>query len=53
MPGWRYNINNTIKRKKMAFEVEDLRQRGLYVEVHNNDVNKALRKLKKMTQDLV
>jgi len=50
MPGWRYNINNTIKRKKMAFEVEDLRQRGLYVEVHNNDVNKALRKLKKMTQ---
>jgi small subunit ribosomal protein S21 len=34
----------------MAFEYEDLRQKGLYVEVHNNDVNKALRKLKKLTQ---
>jgi small subunit ribosomal protein S21 len=34
----------------MAFEFTDLRQRGLYVEVHNNDVNKALRKLKKITQ---
>ena len=31
-------------------EFNELRQRGLYVEVHNNDVNKALRKLKKMTQ---
>jgi small subunit ribosomal protein S21 len=31
-------------------EFNDLRQRGLYVEVHNNDVNKALRKLKKMLQ---
>lgn len=34
----------------MAFEYDDLRQKGLYVEVHNNDVNKALRKLKKITQ---
>jgi ribosomal protein S21 len=34
----------------MAFEVEDLRQKGLYVEVNNNDVNKALRKLKKLIQ---
>jgi small subunit ribosomal protein S21 len=28
----------------------ELRQRGLFVEVHNNDLNKALRKLKKLTQ---
>ena len=34
----------------MAFEVEDLKQKGLYVEVHNNDVNKAMRKLKKIIQ---
>jgi small subunit ribosomal protein S21 len=34
----------------MAFEIDDLRQKGLYVEVHNNDVNKAMRKLKKMIQ---
>ena len=34
----------------MAFEIDDLRQKGLFVEVHNNDVNKALRKLKKLTQ---
>jgi small subunit ribosomal protein S21 len=31
-------------------EIEHIRQRGLYVEVHNNDVNKALRKLKKQIQ---
>jgi small subunit ribosomal protein S21 len=34
----------------MSFEVEDLRQKGTCVEVHNNDVNKALRKLKKVVQ---
>jgi small subunit ribosomal protein S21 len=34
----------------MAFEIEDLRQKGTTVEVHNNDVNKALRKLKKLVQ---
>ena len=34
----------------MSFEVEDLRQKGLSVTVHNNDVNKALRKLKKQIQ---
>ena len=34
----------------MSFEVDDLRQKGTYVEVHNNDVNKALRKLKKVVQ---
>lgn len=34
----------------MSFEVEDLKQKGTYVEVHNNDVNKALRKLKKVVQ---
>ena len=34
----------------MSFEIEDLRQKGTYVEVHNNDVNKALRKLKKVVQ---
>lgn len=34
----------------MSFEVEDLKQKGLYVEVHNNDINKGLRKLKKMVQ---
>jgi small subunit ribosomal protein S21 len=27
-----------------------LKQKGLMVEVHNNDVNKALRKLKKLVQ---
>ena len=31
-------------------ELENVKQRGFYVEVHNNDVNKALRKLKKMVQ---
>jgi small subunit ribosomal protein S21 len=34
----------------MSFEVEDLRQKGTSVEVHNNDINKALRKLKKIVQ---
>jgi len=34
----------------MTFEVTELRQRGLYVEVHNNDINKGLRKLKKLVQ---
>jgi small subunit ribosomal protein S21 len=34
----------------MAFEIEDLRQNGTFVEVHNNDINKALRKLKKVVQ---
>ena len=34
----------------MAFEIEDLKQRGLYVEIHNNDINKGLRKLKKLVQ---
>jgi small subunit ribosomal protein S21 len=34
----------------MSFEVEDLKQKDTYVEVHNNDVNKALRKLKKVVQ---
>lgn len=27
---------------------QDDRNKGLYVEVHNNDVNRAMRKLKKM-----
>jgi small subunit ribosomal protein S21 len=34
----------------MSFEIEDLRQKGTLVEVHNNDVTKALRKLKKVVQ---
>jgi len=34
----------------MAFEIEDLRQNGTFIEVYNNDVNKALRKLKKVVQ---
>ena len=34
----------------MAFEIEDLKQKGLYVEVRDNDVNRALRKLKKLVQ---
>ena len=34
----------------MSFEVEDLRQKGTLVEVHNNDITKALRKLKKVVQ---
>ena len=34
----------------MAFEIDDLKQKGLYVEVHNGDVNKGLRKLKKLVQ---
>jgi small subunit ribosomal protein S21 len=34
----------------MSFELEDLRQKGTLVEVHNNDVTKALRKLKKVVQ---
>lgn len=33
----------------MNYEFE-LKQKGLRVEVHNNDVNKALRKLKKLVQ---
>ena len=35
----------------MSFELEDIRQRGTLIEVHNNDVNKALRKFKKRLQD--
>jgi len=31
-------------------EIENVRQRGFFVEVHNNDVNKALRKMKKVLQ---
>ena len=31
-------------------DLENIRQRGLFVEVHNNDINKALRKMKKMLQ---
>jgi small subunit ribosomal protein S21 len=31
-------------------ELENIKQRGFFVEVHNNDVNKALRKMKKMLQ---
>jgi len=31
-------------------EIENVRQRGFFVEVHNNDVNKALRKMKKILQ---
>ena len=34
----------------MSFEYEDLRQKGTRVEVYNNDVTKALRKLKKVVQ---
>ena len=34
----------------MSFEYEDLRQKGTLVEVINNDVTKALRKLKKVVQ---
>ena len=34
----------------MSFEYEDLRQKGTLIEVYNNDVNKALRKLKKVVQ---
>ena len=34
----------------MRTEYDEIKQKGLYVEVHNNDVNKALRKLKKITQ---
>lgn len=34
----------------MSFELEDLRQKGTRVEVYNNDVTKALRKLKKVVQ---
>ena len=34
----------------MSFEYEDLRQKGTLVEVHNNDINKAMRKLKKVVQ---
>jgi len=43
-------ITRSTKREKMSFEVTDLKQKGLFVEVHNNDVNKALRKLKKQIQ---
>lgn len=31
-------------------ELENVRQRGLFVEVHNGDVTKALRKMKKVIQ---
>jgi small subunit ribosomal protein S21 len=31
-------------------ELENVRQRGLFVEVHNGDVTKALRKMKKIIQ---
>jgi ribosomal protein S21 len=31
-------------------EYTEIKQRGLYVEVNNNDVNRAMRKLKKMVQ---
>ena len=34
----------------MRHEYDEIKQRGLRVEVHNNDVNKALRKLKKLIQ---
>ena len=34
----------------MSFEYEDIKQKGTLVEVHNNDVTKALRKLKKVVQ---
>ena len=34
----------------MSFEMEDLRQKGTRIEVYNNDVTKALRKLKKVVQ---
>jgi len=34
----------------MSFEYEDIRQKGTLVEVHNNDINKAMRKLKKVVQ---
>ena len=34
----------------MSFELEDLKQKGTRVEVYNNDVTKALRKLKKVVQ---
>jgi len=34
----------------MSWELEDLKQKGTKVEVYNNDVNKALRKLKKDVQ---
>jgi len=34
----------------MSFEYEDLKQKGTKVEVYNNDVTKALRKLKKVVQ---
>jgi small subunit ribosomal protein S21 len=34
----------------MSFEIEDLRQKGTRIEVYNNDVTKALRKLKKVVQ---
>ena len=32
-------------------EIEDLKQKGIFVEVHNNDVNKAMRRLKKILQN--
>ena len=34
----------------MSFEIEDLKQKGTRIEVYNNDVTKALRKLKKVVQ---
>jgi small subunit ribosomal protein S21 len=34
----------------MSFEYEDIKQKGTLVEVHNNDINKAMRKLKKVVQ---
>lgn len=32
-------------------EIEDLKQKGIFVEVNNNDVNKAMRRLKKILQN--
>jgi small subunit ribosomal protein S21 len=34
----------------MSSDPTNFKQKGLYVEVHNNDINKALRKLKKLIQ---
>ena len=31
-------------------ELENVKQRGFFVEVHNNDMHRAMRKLKKMVQ---
>ena len=42
----RYNNNNNYNSKKDETQIK-----GLSVDVYNNDVNKALRKLKKKLQD--